>query len=59
MKVKELIDELKKYDPEAAVVTEKADGNGCDTCGYGETSTEMELSNITDLETRIVLNFEY
>ena len=58
MTVQELIDELMKVsDKSIQVVTEKGDNNGCDTCGYGETYTQYGLSEVNDLEARVVLVF--
>ena len=57
MTVKELIAELNKLDPNARVVVEHGNHDGCGTCGWGETSTEYELTEINDLETRVVFVF--
>lgn len=55
MKVKDLLVILAKADQEAEVVIERSDDNGCSTCGYGETSSEVNITDANDLETRIVL----
>jgi hypothetical protein len=57
MKVKELIKELEKVDGEANVVVEIGMNDGCETCGYGESSIDEDIYEIVDLETRIVLKF--
>ena len=57
MKVKELIRQLEAVDGEANVVVSIGDGDGCDTCGYGENFTEEDIYGMVDLETRIVLEF--
>lgn len=55
MKVKDLLLILAKADQEAEVVIEKGNNDGCDTCGYGETTSERSISEANDLETRVVL----
>jgi hypothetical protein len=55
MTVGELIAELQKSDPSLPVYVERPDGNGCSTCGHGETSSELE-PGIYDLDTRVVLS---
>ncbi len=55
MKVKDLLLILARADQEAEVVIEKSNNDGCDTCGYGETSSECSITQANDLETRIVL----
>lgn len=57
MKAKELIKLLKEVDGEANVVVSIGDGDGCETCGYGESFIEEDIYSIVDLETRIVLEF--
>ena len=58
MKVCELIAYLQRADPNARVVAEKSNGDGCDTCGYGETKSEIDILDVNDLETRVVLTME-
>lgn len=58
MTVAELIEVLQKVENKnVQVVTEVGNNDGCDTCGYGETTTVTELSEANDLETRVVLVF--
>lgn len=54
---KELIQILVRLNPDAKILTEKGDDNGCSTCGWGETSTSYDLSEVNDLENKIVLVF--
>ena len=53
MEVIELIEELKKASPGAIVYISVADGNGCDTCGYGETSTETDINDVEILGDKV------
>lgn len=55
MTVQELIDELKKCDPKAPVITTKYRDSGCSTCGGDYEDTD--LTAVNDLETRVVLDF--
>jgi len=55
MKVKELIEILSKADQEAEVMIGKDNNDGCETCGWGATSSEESISAVNDLETRVVL----
>jgi hypothetical protein len=57
MKVKELIEALKKVDGEADVIISTGDGDGCETCGYGENFTEEDVYGLVDLETKVILEF--
>lgn len=54
MKVRDLIRMLKKYPQDADIRVTKGEGDGCDTCGYGETQCEHNI-RVIDLETRVVL----
>ena len=55
MKVKELLKILAKANDDAEVVISKDNNDGCETCGYGSTSSEVSISEANDLETRVVL----
>lgn len=57
MKAKELIKLLKEVDGEADVVVSIGDGDGCETCGYGECFMDEDIHSVVDLETRVVLEF--
>ena len=56
--VEKLIEYLMKVENKSAVVmAEKGNNDGCDTCGFGESYTEYNLSEVNDLETRVILVF--
>lgn len=55
MTIKELIQKLEKLSPDSRVVISIGNKDGCDSCGYGETSSECEIVSVVDLETRVVL----
>ncbi len=59
MKVKDLLLILAKADQEAEVVIEKNNNDGCGTCGYGETTSDVYIKEANDLESRIVLVPDY
>lgn len=54
MKLSEFIAELSKYNQDADVFVATKNGDGCDTCGWGETSSEHDIK-LVDLETKIVI----
>ena len=57
MTVQELINLLEKIKDKdtTKVVVEVLNNDGCDTCGYGASSSDREVSGIEDLESRIVI----
>jgi len=59
MIIAELIARLKKYDQTLPIVIMKHNDDGCDTCGYGHSTDELDAFGIVDLETRIVLDPEH
>lgn len=56
MKVHELIKKLHEFDPDATVMIEHMDNDGCDTCGWGATEIHSDIQNIIDLETKVILS---
>jgi hypothetical protein len=54
MKVKEFIAILQKKNQEADVFVGTRENNGCDTCGWGATTSEDDFELI-DLETKIII----
>jgi hypothetical protein len=59
MKVQELIEKLQELNPEANIVVEVSNNDGCEGSGYGATSSNFDVTGIIDLETRIVLDVDY
>lgn len=49
MKVKELIEKLKKASPEAEVYYVYKDNDGCDTCGFGASTLEGNIWEVVDI----------
>lgn len=43
-------------DKQVFIATPNSDG--CDTCGYGHTSSERDIRRVIDLETKIVIEVE-
>lgn len=58
MTVGELVKLLLEMDQNVPVVFEKGNGDGCGTCGYGETNSVTTLTNAYDFQTRCVLEFD-
>jgi hypothetical protein len=58
MTVQELINELEKIkDKTVSVFAEKKTSDGCDTCGWGASYDLCDLTEVNDLEMRVVLGF--
>ncbi|MBR9705541.1 hypothetical protein GOV14_00750 [Candidatus Pacearchaeota archaeon] len=53
MKVKELIKKLESMDQEATVYIIKDNNDGCDTCGYGSSTSEEDIYQVTDIESKV------
>lgn len=54
--VGELIKFLQQFDNNLPVCMEKGNNDGCETCGCGETQSEISVTRVFDLETRIVIS---
>jgi len=54
--VGEVIKFLQQFDINLPIYMEKGNNDGCETCGDGETQSEIEVTRIFDLETRIVVS---
>jgi hypothetical protein len=57
MTIKELMDRLSMFNPDLPVMISTGSIGGCDTCGYGAEKQESDIYEISDLETRIVLEY--
>ena len=55
MTVGDLIKKLESFDKELPILLMFHYDDGCDTCGYGHSTSEEELK-IVDLETKVVLD---
>lgn len=55
-KVGEMIKFLEQFDVNLPVYMEKGNNDGCETCGCGETQSEIEVTRVFDMETRIVIS---
>lgn len=55
--VEKLIELLQECDnKQARVELEVANSDGCDTCGYGHSTSEIDLTRVVDLDTHVVLS---
>ena len=58
MIVKELIEELLKLDSNAVVYVPVNNHDGCDSCGYGSTTTEKDIDYIEQIGEKVWINLD-